>query len=345
MAPILLKILYCLLLAPQLVVPYPQNTDSLMHARRSYYLQELYKSYSVCIIHIVDLIGNLEPAQPALPIIFDVWTKELESLRNLSGDPVKFNKGIEATAQNRMMGRSTTSKLKYFSCFVTLILARENSFSGSTFSRFSIEVDEPLRIFLRQDFALGWDTPWDKSGVQQRYLSAHPMFFPESVIILCDSNFELSAINSLDGPWEDLDLRLFFPSAAHVPTILLVFMESEHPEKYPSLEKEPCDVSLLFCTHCDPNKTFIQLGCTHPVRRAESEASKYVALVPWLVFDGLYYWEDIITPCPFTLGTPPHELCTAEYVNIQAILFASMNSTISRKSWLTWQQDLRFPGC
>ena len=41
------------------------------------------------------------------------------------------------------------------------------------------------------------------------------------------------------------------------------------------------------------------------------------------------------------LGTPLDEFCTAEYVNIQAFLFASMNSTIARESRLTWQRFLR----
>ena len=343
MASVLLKILPCLLFPPKLIVSYPQNAKIFEHPRRPHYLQELYRSYSVCVIHIVDLIGNLEPAQQAQPIIFDVWTKELESLRNLSGLPVKFNQRIETIAQDRTKGQSAISKLNHVSCFVTFILALKNSFLESTFSRFSREVDEPVRIFLRQDFTLAWETPWDKSGVQQRYLNVPPMYFPESVVILCDDHFDLSTIQSLDGPWADLDLRLFYPSAAHIPTIVLIGLESAQLEKSPSFGTEPCDVAFLFCTHCDPNKSFIPISCTSAIRTAESEASKYVEVVPWLAFDGTYYWKQKVTPCPFTLGTAAKEICTAEYVNIKAIVFAYMNTTVAGEAWVNRHPDLRFP--
>ena len=128
---VLLKILPCLLLLPKLVVSYPQTTDIFVQALRNYHLLEIYRSYSACIIHVVDLIGNLELAQPTLPIIIDVWTKEAESLRNLSGQTTKFKEGIETIAQNRVKGRSTASKLLHFSCFATYILARKNSLPGS----------------------------------------------------------------------------------------------------------------------------------------------------------------------------------------------------------------------
>ena len=61
---------------------------------------------------------------------------------------------MKTILQDRSGCRFTTFKLKNFSCFVTSILARENSFSGSTFLRFSRKVEELLRIFLRQDFTL-----------------------------------------------------------------------------------------------------------------------------------------------------------------------------------------------
>ena len=137
------------------------------------------------------------------------------------------------------------------------------------------------------------------------------MYFPGSVVILCDDHFGLSTIQSLDGPWADFDLRLFYPSAAHIPTIVVIGLE---PEKSSSLGAEPCDPMLSFFARSVTQAKHLYLLASHQRFDLQSptEASKYLEVVPWLAFDGTYYWEQKVTRCPFTLGTAANELCKAE---------------------------------
>ena len=92
---VLLNIVSCFLLLPRQIVSCPQNSEIIMHTRRNYHLQGVYRSYPACIIHIVDLIGKLELAQPTLPIILDVRPEEVESLRNLSSHITEFKKAFK----------------------------------------------------------------------------------------------------------------------------------------------------------------------------------------------------------------------------------------------------------
>ena len=53
----------------------PTNVD-IVH---NFDLTELYKAYCNCVIHVVDLVGNLEMLQPSCPVVVDVWIEELKS--------------------------------------------------------------------------------------------------------------------------------------------------------------------------------------------------------------------------------------------------------------------------
>ena len=156
-------------------------------------------------------------------------------------------------------------------------------------------------------------------------------------------------MNVLDKDFADLDLRLFLPSAAHLPTILLLvsapYSSSETASIESSIRKSLllCKSAQLFCLYCDADKIFLPVDCGNAIQSAEMTISSYKNQIPWLSLQGYYYWKENLSPCPLTLGAPPNELCAAEYANIDAVVFSGMNGTISGGAEGKYIDYLRFP--
>ena len=297
---------------------------------RNHHMQELYDSYPACVIHIIDLIGHLDLTPPRLPVVVDKWPKELESAGNSSD---YLNRMIDL-AERRIKSRPRASKL-HRSCLFSFVLAGKTSLLRVTPSRHAVNLSpeaHTLRILLRQDFTVALKMPWDESGA--KVLSFPPIFFPESTIIFCE-HLDVS-IDTLDQQIIALDFALFYPGAAHLPTIILIISNPQHlndAEAGKILDESCGSVALLFCLYCAESSKFLPLSCINPIRSAELTASDHAVRVPWLGIDQLHHWEnEFLKPCPFTLDAKKAEFCAAEHVNIESIAFANLNSTFALKA-------------
>ena len=316
-----------------------ENIGISNHNHRNYYLGELYRSYSTCVIHLIDLIGNLELAPPALPVIVDGWSRQCKLLANNFND---IGGIIDTIAQSRLKYRPRTYKLQHLSCFVTFIVAQERLIRRSKLvikNGESSALSEALRMLLCQDFTLWLDSPWNRNA--GTILSESPVFFPESIVYLSENSH--ISLGYLESELADLDLTLFYPSAAHLPTILLISINKERPEENCGVRNESCDPALLFCLYCEANKKFVPLDSAHSIKNAEQTASRSIGEVPWITFDREFYWKIRVQPCPFTLRTAGNELCTAEHLSIADLAFAGLTSTAARKTPDVTAKGQRFP--
>ena len=312
-----------------MVSSHPQTTGNFIYSRRNYYLRELYASYSTCVIHILDLVGNLQLAPPTLPVIVDGWPRGLEAVENLSSR----ESGIESVARTRVSSRPSAPKLQQ-SCFVSFIVAEKKSILADTFSTtdgFILSREgEALRICLRQDVTLGLKL-WDENGGVESFLNVKgPIFFPDSAFIFYEGT-DVS-VGALDHEFPDLDLALFYPSAEHLPTIVLILIDPVHLDESPSGVKKHRDVALLFCLYCDAKTKFLRLTPKNAISTVESRASGYSRQVPWLLSDHDFYWQNVSRLCHITSETTEKGFCAAEYLNMVEIAFANMNSSIARES-------------
>ena len=211
-----------------------------------YYLEQTYKTYSNCVIHIVDLKGNLKLPPPPLPVVLDVWTTDLDEIGNLPSRSAEFKSKLESMAEPRLRIKSAMAKIVSFSCFVTLLLVSrfESPSVGGIVSKSNSRMNA-LQVLLRQDFTLALDTPFIlQKGRAISYTSLTAKYFSESVFVLSG----LPAPATYDE-LSLLDLTLFF-SSSHLPTIVLISIGPAGQRGGPMKTDESlprCGTGIFFC--------------------------------------------------------------------------------------------------
>ena len=165
-----LEVLCLLLLKSTLLLASSSKKSWYGEEKHVGYLQQTYRTYSNCVIHIVDLIGTLELPPSEVPILFDMLRAELELLGKLSDGSAEFKKKLDAMAIKRLRNASAVAKITNFNCYVTFI-AVLNFQAPSLDQLFQAQYSSAIALWtiIRQDITLGLKTPWEVHSDAQKY--------------------------------------------------------------------------------------------------------------------------------------------------------------------------------
>ena len=316
-----LWIFYHLLLSwPSLAVPM-LGGDRHLTTIRNFHLEETYKAYSNCVVHVVDFTGNLEIPPSSFPLIVDMRAPELR----LVGKIVHVHELQDAAkllARDRIR-KIVSDKMQHFSCFVTFVAG------NSTFVDILRQFTPSKKLFsflLRQDFALGFSTHQAAWKGAADFFSATPIYFPQSAIVFIEG-FELSA-NRFRGWFTPLELVLY-PIATHVPTILLILVTSKPALLSADTGYSVFQSAFFYCWYCA--EEFQSLDCADAVAKAENRANELANQVPWLdIQRQLWYSQRYL--CPYTLAKRTEITCSREETNVAGVAFSKSNFSLSSRT-------------
>ena len=290
-----LRVLLCLiLLKPECAHAFPNKERLHWTLTQYHYLEQVYKAYSNCVVHILDLTGNLELLPPIVPLVTDVWHREMEALSKYHRNSVEYKYMYRAVWDTRLQqDTSAVAKINNFVCFVTFLLVTDFQTSTDYGEIFRTESSRmfAMQTIMRQDWTLGWGTPWENKTAVGQYYRPGPTYFPESVVMLnIDYRFSLSqAADKLSRVGNFL-----YTQFSHLPTITVILVGrnttlAEHR------------AALLFCIYCDGALTLVSLDEANAIGSAEPTISRYVNQVPWLNAAGFRseYESEL---CPLTLS-------------------------------------------
>ena len=334
-----LRVSYFILLGPAfLLAATSQETLHNWKEMSHYYLEQTYKTYSNCVIHILDLKGDLAlPPSNEVPIVINVLPNQLQTLQKLHFKSTEFQHGLDAILNQHLRKASAVPNIKNFNCFVTFIAVlnfqtlssfNEISRTGNEYSRAVV-----LWTIMRQDVTLGLETPWVNSTGMWKYFDNYPKYFPESVIML-NMDFKFAA-SEANNKLTMVD-RMLFHSSAHLPTILMILIQRKNASAQ-------CKSALIFCMYCNDAQRFVPLDCPSAIGTAELTISRYVNQVPWIDF-GAWPWNPKTELCPLTLSVKDSERCSAEKLNVASIALSGLNlSEITRQPEFIGEANQRIP--
>ena len=294
-----------------------ENVDSPSLAR-SYYIDQTYRAYSHCVIHIVDLIGKVDLPVPSIPLIVDEWALEVFSNSSLPN-----YKLIRPLAQNRVKRSIEAIKIRNFHCFATFLLLQNSSSVLHRNCTYWSECPprDALKLILKQEFTLGLKI---HSIEGQRRAVLHQIFFPESVIVFCEGFDSFS--HSVQKQFSTLHTKLF-SDVSHIPTVVLLLWGGAYSPIH-SKKLDNHGVARLLCWYCDEHHRLVGLDRAVAVDSAERKSVELRRELMWNNRGNADMFSKL-SFCPFILSLRvARKQCAQEHVNLFAVALASLNSSV-----------------
>ena len=299
-------------------------------------IAEIDQFYSSCLTHFVHLTKEVELSAPtSFPVVLDLWTSDWERVAKL--EKYEFYEDVKNLTKRRFRRASTAAKVQQFSCFITILIlpGSGNPFTPAlTLAGYQTSRLNLLRTLLRQDFALGLELPGDTDKGVRKYMFSSPVFFPESVLLLCLDGHQ-PANRLLIRSGHMLDQNLFVKST-HLPHIIIIFIPSSSRRNSFDSNKFGQSVSStsIFCLYCDEQELYLRLNCSNEIIScAERQISQFVEWVPWLSDFGFHetlpHFER--GTCPATLSFK-QRFCPDEELNLIYLALAGTNRTASNSA-------------
>ena len=304
-----------------------------------HYLEQTYTTYSNCIIHIVDLQGDLElPPATDVPIVVDVWPKLLDTLgKSQLHDKPDIAVDIMKDVMNaHVRNTSGVAYIKHFTCLATF-LAVSNFQTFSNFNEFKKHKEYfshqvAFWTVIRQDVTLGLEIPWVNLP-QMKYYGMITRYFSESLIMLnIDSNFDVSEASKKLTMTD----TVLFRSSTHLPTITIILIKRNQA-------LANCKAALLFCMYCNDAHRFVPLDCHNAIGSTELTISTFANQVPWMDFSRKP-WDPATKLCPLTLWAKRSDKCSSKKLNVASLALSVLNLTqLARRPDFIYFSNLRIP--
>ena len=286
---------------------------------RHHYIEQTYRAYPNCVMHIVDLVGNVYLPPPPIPIIVDDFTREEKRYRDRD---IYYD---QETLYSRAKSSAGGIKIQSSDCFVTLLVVEDRKMLLKF--RDGFQWGRHLRIFLRQDLTLGFKAP---SPEEQYYkLPPSTIIFPESTIVLYEGFNPSEPVHILHQEFSLLHGALFV-DFSHIPTIVLILVDVLRGLSSPNIPLRTATYcsAYFICFYCKEHANFfVSLDIEFAIDSAERTAFEFRHKVPW-VTSADYNFLSTSHLCPFTMSLAgDNRRCSDEMRNIQALAFAYINFT------------------